>query len=98
MNYWSYNAFVQACGKIPVSVSELDIDYLSIAGQKVSLNLPHVMRKMFSLVLWSQDGSIVCARFGKQNCTALSFHLWGRPRKGLQIRVCHFCVQEYQLL
>lgn len=46
MNYWSYNALVQACGKIPVSISELDIDYLSIAGQKVRLNLPHVMLKM----------------------------------------------------
>ena len=98
MNYWSYNDLIQACGKIPVSISELDIDYLSIAGQKVRLNLPRGMLKMFSIVLWSQDGGIVCTRFGKQNCTALSFDLWGGPRKGLQIRVCHFCVQEYQLL
>ena len=29
------NALMQACGKIPVSVSELAVDYLSIAGQKV---------------------------------------------------------------
>jgi len=40
-HHYVMTVLLQACGKIPVSVSELDVDFLSIAGQKVGVNLSH---------------------------------------------------------